>query len=124
VLIWSSRLDRAGLPVGGAAAGGALRSSGGARGLEVRLELLRGTGGTGGMSLSTGGAFRRDDSDPIRLGSSMPPEEKSIAGSAGGLVGALGMGLVYDSPAVEKDTASSSSVVRCLSCPASGPGSS
>lgn len=119
MFICRSRLDRAGLSGGGVATGGARRSSGNARGLEVRLELFRGTGGTGGMSsLPIDRSLRGEASDSLRLGSSMPPPRKSIAGKAGGLAGALGTGLAYDSPAVENDAASSSAGRELPSAPA------
>lgn len=80
------------------------------RGSDVLLELRRGMlgiAGTAGISSSTGRGFFLDASEPIRLGSSMPPIE-SMAGKCGGVEVTRGIGLAYDSPAVEKDTASSS----------------
>lgn len=80
------------------------------RGSDVLLELRRGmlgTAGTAGISSSIGRGFFLEASEPIRLGSSMPPIE-SMAGRCGGVEDVRGIGLAYDSPAVEKDTASSS----------------
>ena len=109
-----SRFDLDGLSVARAAMGGnrgVSFSSGREAGLEPLLELRRGTGGTGGKSSSTGLGRLRDASEPMRLGSSIPPTV-SIAANCGAFDGALGIGLVQDSPAVETDAPSSTVLDR------------
>ena len=59
--------------------GGARMSSGFDAGLDSRLELLRGTGGTGGISLSAGIGRFREASDPTLLGSSNRPSRSRPA---------------------------------------------
>lgn len=94
-----------GLSVGAAVGNGGARSSGRAAGLEFRRELFLGRGGTAGNSSSStiGLALLREASDPILLGNSIPPTV-SIAGKAGGLAEDRGIGLTYDSPAVENES--------------------
>lgn len=93
-----------GLPDMTAVGNGAVRSSGREAGLDPRRELFLGKGGTAGRSSSNFGlGLFLDASDPILLGNSIPPTV-SIAGRAGGRADVRGIGLTYDSPAVENES--------------------